>query len=155
MTTPDFLIAVSYAVDQEMLDVPQHPEATLSPSSVVTLTLLPAIKGGGTRADLPLCPHVPERTRLVRFFKVYTVWTRRLLAAPTVLGVADTYRIALIHPCAQDAASPDGQPRAKQSVVESWRQALCGPELIECDLCLGRRHGEDGGQGGLQLGHCF
>jgi hypothetical protein len=47
---PDFLIALFYAVDQERLDIPQHPEATLSPSAVVTLTLLPAIKGGGTRA---------------------------------------------------------------------------------------------------------
>jgi hypothetical protein len=45
MTSPDFLIALFYAVDQEMLDVPQQPEATLSPSTVVTLALLPAIKG--------------------------------------------------------------------------------------------------------------
>jgi hypothetical protein len=50
MTTQDFIIALFYAVDQEMLDVPKHPDAKLSPSEVVTLALLHAIKGGGTRA---------------------------------------------------------------------------------------------------------
>jgi hypothetical protein len=106
MTTPDFIIALFYAVDQEMLDVPKHPEAKLYPSEVVTLALWHAIKGGGTRAFyrwltrdyLPLFPHVPERTRLARLFKTHTAWTTRFLAAPTVLGVADTYGIELIHP---------------------------------------------------------
>ena len=50
MTTQDFIIALFYAVDQEMLEVPKHPEATLYPSEVVTLALVFAIKGGGTRA---------------------------------------------------------------------------------------------------------
>ena len=50
MTTQDFLIALFYAVDQEMLEVPKHPEAKLSPSEVVTLALLFARKGGGMRA---------------------------------------------------------------------------------------------------------
>ena len=71
MTTPDFIIALFYAVDQEMLDVPKHPDAKLYPSEVVTLALLHAMKGGGTRAFyrwltrdyLPLFPQVPERTR--------------------------------------------------------------------------------------------
>jgi hypothetical protein len=98
MTTPDFIIALFYAVDQEMLEVPKHPDAKLYPSEVVTLALLYAIKGGGTRAFyrwltrdyLPLFPQVPERTRLARLFKTHTAWTTRFLAAPTVLGVADT-----------------------------------------------------------------
>ena len=106
MTTQDFMIALFYAVDQEMLDVPKHPDAKLSPSEVVTLALLCAIKGGGARAfsrwltrdDLPLFPHVPERTRLARLFKTHTAWTTRFLAAPTVLGVADSSGIELIHP---------------------------------------------------------
>ena len=50
MTTQDFIIALFYAVDQEMLAVPKHPDAKLYPSEVVTLALLYAIKGGGTRA---------------------------------------------------------------------------------------------------------
>ena len=98
MTTPDFIIALFYAVDQEMLDVPKHPDAKLYPSEVVTLALLYAIKGGGTRAFyrwltrdyLPLFPQVPERTRLARLFTTHTAWTAQFLAAPTVLGVADT-----------------------------------------------------------------
>jgi hypothetical protein len=106
MTTPDFIIALFYAVDQEMLDVPKHPEAKLYPSEVVTLALLYAVKGGGMRAFyrwltrdyLPLFPQVPERTRLARLCKTHTAWTTRFLAAPTVLGVADTYGIELIHP---------------------------------------------------------
>ena len=45
-----------------------------------------------------LFPQVPERTRLARLFKTHTAWTARFLATPTVLGVADTYGIELIHP---------------------------------------------------------
>ena len=33
MTTQDFVIALFYAVDQEMLDVPTHPEGKLYPSA--------------------------------------------------------------------------------------------------------------------------
>src|SRR5262247_2544465 len=106
MTTQDFIIALFYAVDQEMLEVPKHPDAKLYPSAMVTLALLFALKGGGrlafyrglTRDYLSLFPQVPERTRLARLFKTHTAWTARFLAAPTVLGVADTYGIALIHP---------------------------------------------------------
>ena len=50
MTTHDFIIALFYAVDQEMLNVPKHAEAKLYPSEVVTLALLFAVKGGGMRA---------------------------------------------------------------------------------------------------------
>ncbi len=46
MTTQDFIIALLYAVDEEMLEVRKHPEAKLYPSEVVTLALLFAIKGG-------------------------------------------------------------------------------------------------------------
>src|SRR5262245_12593367 len=95
MTTQDFIIALFYAVDQEMLEVPKPPEAKLYPSEVVTLALLFAIKGGGTRAFyrwltrdyLPLFPQMPERTRLARLFKTHTAWTTRFLAAPAALGV--------------------------------------------------------------------
>ena len=98
MTPQDFIIALFCAVDQEMLDVPKHPAAKLSPSEVVTLALLFAIKGGGTRAFyrwltrdyLALFPQVPERPRLARLFKTHTAWTTRFLAAPTVLGVAES-----------------------------------------------------------------
>src|SRR5437868_9838366 len=121
MTTQDFIIALFYAVDQEMLEVPKHPEAKLYPSEVVTLALLHAIKGGGTRAFyrwltrdyVALFPQIPERTRLARLFKTHTAWTARFLAAPTVLGVADSYGIELIHPCGKDAARPRLGRKAK------------------------------------------
>jgi hypothetical protein len=113
MMTPDFIIALFYAVDQEMFDVPKRPDAKLSPSEVVTLALLFAIKGGGMRAfyrwltrdSLPLFPSVPERTRLARLFKTHTAWTAGLMAAPTVLGVADSDGMALIHPMREGQSS--------------------------------------------------
>ena len=85
MTTQDFIIALFYAVDQEMLEVPKHPDAKLYPSEVVTLALLHTIQGSGTRTFshwltrdyLPLFPHVPERTRLAWLFKTHTAWTTR------------------------------------------------------------------------------
>ena len=33
MTTRDFIMALFYAVDQEMLDVPKHPDAKLYPTA--------------------------------------------------------------------------------------------------------------------------
>jgi hypothetical protein len=98
MTTVDLITALFYEVDEQLRTIPKHPEAHLWPSEVVTLGLLHALKGGGNRAFYrwltrdyrPLFPQVPERTRLARLFKTHTVWTARFLAAPTVLGVADT-----------------------------------------------------------------
>ena len=43
-------------------------------------------------------PQVPEQTRLFRLFKTHTAWAARFLAAPTVLGVADSDGIELVHP---------------------------------------------------------
>jgi hypothetical protein len=41
---------------------------------------------------------LPERTRLFRLFKTHQNWTDRFLAEPTVLEIADTYGIGLLHP---------------------------------------------------------
>jgi len=106
MTTWDLIIALFYHVDEQLHDLPKHPEAHLWPSEVVTLGLLHALKGVGNRAFhrwltrdyRPLFPRLPERTRLFRLFKTHQDWTRAFLAAPTVLGVIDTYGIELIHP---------------------------------------------------------
>jgi hypothetical protein len=65
-----------------------------------------ALKGVGncpfyrwlTRDYRPLFPRLPERTRLFRLLTTHQDWTRAFLAAPTVLGVIDTYGIELIHP---------------------------------------------------------
>ncbi len=106
MTTWDFIIALFYHVDEQLHDMPKHPEAHLWPSEVVTLGLLHALKGVGNRAFYrwltkdyrALFPRLPERTRLFRLLKTHQDWTQVFLAAPTVLGVIDTYGIELIHP---------------------------------------------------------
>src|SRR6516225_4035927 len=106
MSTVDFITALFSEVDEQLGAIPKHPEAHLWPSDVVTLGLLHALKGVGnrpfyrwlTRDYRPLFPRLPERTRLFRLLKTHQDWTRAFLAAPTVLGVIDTYGIELIHP---------------------------------------------------------
>jgi len=105
-TTIEFITALFSEVDEQLGAIPKHPEAHLWPSEVVTLGLLHALKGGGsrpfyrwlTRDSRALFPRLPERTRLFRLLKTHQNWTQVFLAAPTVLGVIDTYGIELIHP---------------------------------------------------------
>src|SRR5947199_10519776 len=106
MTTVEFITALFYHVDEPLRAIPKHPDAHLWPSEVVTLGLLHALKGVGNRAFYrwltpdyrPLFPRLPERTRLFRLLTTPHDWTQAFLAAPTVLGVIDTYGIELIHP---------------------------------------------------------
>src|SRR5947209_14504160 len=105
-TTIEFITALFCQVDEQLRAIPKHPEAHLWPSEVVTLGLLHALKGVGnrpfyrwlTRDYRTLFPRLPERTRLFRLLKTHQDWTTAFLAAPTVLGVIDTYGIELIHP---------------------------------------------------------
>ena len=105
-TTSEFITALFCQVDDHLAGLPTHPEAHLWPSEVITLGLLHALKGVGnrpfyrwlTRDSRPLFPRLPERTRLFRLLKTHQDWTQAFLAAPTVLGVIDTYGIELIHP---------------------------------------------------------
>jgi hypothetical protein len=139
MTTPDFIIALFYAVDQEMREVPKHPEAKLYPSEVVTLALRHASKGGGTRAFyrwltrdyLPLFPQVPERTRLARLLKTHTAWTARFLAMPTVLGVADSSGIALLHPMREGRSPAQLGKKGKRNPRGMVGGKLCSLNLSE------------------------
>lgn len=106
MTTEEFITELFCRVDDAMRDVPKHSQSKLFPGEIVTLALLFAIKGSGDRAFyrwlsrdwLALFPQLPERTRLFRLFKTHQDWTVRFLADPTVLGVADSYGIELLHP---------------------------------------------------------
>ena len=106
MSTLDFITELFCRVDDVMHDVPKHNQASLHPSEVVTLALLFAIKGVGNRAFyrwvrrdyLPLFPNLPERTRLFRLFATHQEWSAHFMAEPTLLGVADTYGIELLHP---------------------------------------------------------
>jgi hypothetical protein len=106
LSTSDFVTELFCRVDDAMTDQHKHPQAKLYPSEVVTLGLLFALKGVGNRAfsrwarrDLrPLFPGLPERTRLFRLLASHHPWTQRFLAEPTLLGVADSFGIELLHP---------------------------------------------------------
>lgn len=81
-------------------------QAALYPSEVVTLALLFALKGSGNRAFYRwlardyhhLFPHLPDRTRLFRQFICHSQWTDCFLADHSLIGLADSYGIELIHP---------------------------------------------------------
>jgi hypothetical protein len=114
MTTEDFITELFYRVDEAMHGVVKHSQASLYPSEVVTLGILFALKGVGNRAfyrwlcrdGRGLFPHLPERTRLFRLFAAHQDWTKRFLAEPSLLGVADTYGIELLHPM-REGRSPN------------------------------------------------
>ena len=106
MTTVDFITELFVRVDEALPNQQKHSQARLFPSETVTLGLLFALKGVGNRAfyrwaerDLkPLFPHLPERTRLFRLLAAHKDWTQRFLAQPTLLGVADSFGVELLHP---------------------------------------------------------
>lgn len=106
MTTLDLILTLFCSIDDRMKDVPKHPQSHLYPSEIVTLAILFAIKGVGNRAFyrwlqrdyLDCFPLLPERTRLFRLFKTHQSWSDRFLAQPSILGIADSYGIELIHP---------------------------------------------------------
>ncbi|EIC29345.1 MULTISPECIES: hypothetical protein [Methylomicrobium] len=83
-----------------------HNQASLWPSELVTIGLLFALKGVGSRAfyrwltrNCTACfPTLPERTRLFRRLKTHWQWAQLFLAQPRLLGVIDSYGIELIHP---------------------------------------------------------
>jgi len=113
MSTLDFITELYCRVDEAMTGVPKHSQSKLYPSEIVTLGLLFTLKGVGDRAfyrwlkrdHLALFPNLPERTRLFRLFEVHHAWTDRFLAKPTLLGVADTYGIELLHPMREGRSS--------------------------------------------------
>lgn len=106
MSTEDFIIELFCRIDDVLGDEPKHPQALLWPSELVTLGVLFGYKGVGehafyrwlTRDYRTLFPRLPERSRLFRLFKTHWAWTARLLAAPSLIGVADAYGVELLVP---------------------------------------------------------
>jgi len=106
MSTEDFIIELFWRIDDKMRGVGKHRQANLYPSEIVTLAFLFALKGVSERAFYSWIerdykhwfPRIPDRTRLFRLFTVHQAWTKHFMAEPTVLGIADTYGIELIHP---------------------------------------------------------
>ena len=113
MTTEDFITELFCQVDDQMREVPKHPQARLWPSEVTTIGLLHAIKGVGNRACYRwlvnnfrgLFPELPHRTRLFRLLRRHQDWSNRFLAQPSLLGVIDTYGIELIHPIREGSST--------------------------------------------------
>ena len=105
MTTVDFITELFHGVDNELGDA-KHPLASLYASEIVTLGLLFALKGGGQRAFWrwlvrdyrPLFPNLPDRISLFRLFNTHRHYLERFMAAPSLIGVIDSYGIELIHP---------------------------------------------------------
>jgi len=109
MTTIDFITYLFCPVDDKLNEADKnhkHSQANLYPSEVVTLGLLFALKGVGNRAfyrwisknHRDLFPNLPERTRLFRLFNSHQHLIDVFMAAPSLIGVIDTYGIELIHP---------------------------------------------------------
>lgn len=108
MSTHDFITELFCRVDDRLQALGQrkHAQARLWPSEVVTLALLFALKGAGERAFYrwlvrdyrSLFPCLPSRTRLYRLFVSHRGWSAAFMADKTLLGVADTYGIELLHP---------------------------------------------------------
>jgi len=104
---------------------------------VVTLGLLHALKGVGNRAfyrwltrdSRPLFPQLPECTRLFRLFWTHHDWTQIFLAAPTVLGVIDTYGIEFIHPI-REGRSPQQMGRKGPPIIAG----LSGANSVCCSI---------------------
>lgn len=133
MSTDDFIMALFVRVDTELGHLPRHSQAKLHPSEIVTLALLFALKGVGpcpfyrwlSRNYRGWFPGLPERTRLFRLFATHYDWAETFLAAPSVLGVADSYGIELRHPWREDRA--DRQIGGKMLSNHRW---IVGAKLV-------------------------
>ena len=106
MNIADFITELYCKIDDGLPAVPQHPQAVLSISELVTIGVLYAMKNVKQRPFYHwikdnyghLFPRLPKRSRLFRRLQAQQDWTGYFLADPTVLGVADSYGIELRHP---------------------------------------------------------
>jgi hypothetical protein len=111
---------------------PEHIQAKLSLSELITLGLLFALKGTSQhqfyrwlkRNWKALFPNLPDRTRLFRRLKTHQKLTEKFLAEPTLFGVIDSYGIELCHPIRENH-----QPRRKRigkKGFASWKWIVGG-----------------------------
>ena len=125
MTTEDFIIELFCWVDDQMGELPKHPQAKLYPSELVTIGLLFALKGGYFRVFYrwlardyaALFAGLPDRTRLQRALRVHQDWGALFLAQPTFFSVIDSYGIELIHPIREGRTSGQIGKKGKSN----WR----------------------------------
>ncbi len=106
MTTEDIIYHIFCFVDDQMGDVPKHPQAKLYPSELVTIGILFALKGRGWRAFYRWLKRdwdrffggLPDESRLRRALEVHQAWCDALLSEPSLFTVMDSYPIELIFP---------------------------------------------------------
>lgn len=113
MTTIDLIPDLFCRIDDRMHALPKPSQALLWPREVVTWGVWHALKGVGNRAFYrgltrdyrPRFRHLPERTRLLRWFQTHRQWTLRFLAPPTLLGIVDSDGIDRLHPIGEGRRS--------------------------------------------------
>ena len=106
MNIRHFITELYCRTDDARPELPQHPQARLSLSELVTIGILYVMKNVSRRRCYhwlkdnygDMFPNLPERTRLFRRLEAQACWTGYFLAQPTILGVADSYGIELGHP---------------------------------------------------------
>lgn len=107
MRTESIIIRLFCIVDDKLRHVNhKRADATLFPSTIVTIGLLFALKGGHFRAFYRwldgdfryLFPALPERTRLLRLLAHYEVLTDHFLVEPEAESIIDSFGVELIHP---------------------------------------------------------
>jgi len=102
----DCIIALYVFVDDQMSDVTDHPQQVLTPSELVTIGILYALKGTSQSAFYRwlhfnyrhLFPRLPDRTRLFRRLAAQQDWTDRFLADVGLLAIADSFGVEQLHP---------------------------------------------------------
>ena len=106
MTTEEFIIAVFCEIDDQMPNIPKHPQAKQYPSELVTIGVLFALKGGYFRAFYRWLKRdfdkhfggLADRTRLQRLLYTHRDGCQVFLAQPSFFTIIDSYGIELIHP---------------------------------------------------------
>jgi hypothetical protein len=106
VTDEDFITELFCRVDDQMLDMPKHSQAKMYPSELVTLGMVFALKGSGSRAFYrwisrnfrALFPTLLERSRFFRALRKQSECLTRFMAAPSLIGLIDSFGIELIHP---------------------------------------------------------
>lgn len=108
-TIENFITELFFIVDESLikkLKEGNHKQRKLNASEIITLGLLFSIKGGKSRHFyrwlsnnyLYLFPNLPDRTNLFRLFNTFSKYTKTFMSSSTLIGVADSYAIELIHP---------------------------------------------------------
>jgi hypothetical protein len=132
VTQEHFIIELFCRVDDMLPKTPEHMQAKLSISELLTLGLLFALKGTSQHAFyrwlrqnwLDLFPQLPEHTRFFRCLKTHRRLTKQFLAEPTVFGVIDSYGIERCHPIREN--HQPHRARIGRKGFASWKWIVGG-----------------------------